>query len=64
VSKGRLTATLADGTVEHYGPGDAFYMTPGHTAAADAGTEFVQFSPSDLLAETEAAIAAAMQATG
>jgi hypothetical protein len=61
VSKGELTATYADGTDEVYGPGDAFYMTPGHTAAAVAGTEFVQFSPSDLLAETEAAIVAAMQ---
>lgn len=42
--------------------GDAYYMTPGHTAAADAGTQFVQFSPTDLLAETEAAIARAFQA--
>ena len=64
VSRGRLTATYLDTGDEVYEAGDAFYMTPGHTAAAVAGTEFVQFSPSDLLAETEAAIAAAMAAHG
>jgi hypothetical protein len=36
-------------------------MPPGHTPAADAGKEFVIFSPSDLLAETDAAIAKGMQ---
>jgi len=46
---------------EVYETGDAFYMPPGHTPAADAGTEFVMFSPADLLAETEAAIAEGMQ---
>ena len=35
-------------------PGEAFYMTPGHTPAAIAGTEFVQFSPTDELAVSEA----------
>jgi hypothetical protein len=38
-------------------PGEAFYMTPGHTPAAIAGTEFVQFSPTDELAVSEAAMA-------
>jgi hypothetical protein len=59
VTEGRLTATYPGQGDEVYEAGDAFYMTPGHTAAAVAGTEFVQFSPADLLAETEAAIAAA-----
>jgi hypothetical protein len=36
-------------------------MTPGHTPAAEAGTEFVMFSPTDLLNETEAAIQKGMQ---
>ena len=36
-------------------------VPPGHTPAAEAGTEFIQFSPTDLLAETEAAIARGMQ---
>ena len=60
ITKGRMTATYGD-REEVFEPGDAFYMTPGHTAAAEAGTEFVQFSPTDLLAATEAAIAKAMQ---
>jgi hypothetical protein len=59
LAAGRMTVRYAD-REEVIEPGDAFYMTPGHTAAAVAGTEFVQFSPTDLLAETEAAIAKAM----
>ena len=33
-------------------------MTPGHVPAAEAGTEFVQFSPREQLAETLAAMRA------
>jgi hypothetical protein len=61
MTKGRMTASYADRD-EVFEAGDAFYMTPGHTAAAQAGAEFVQFSPTDLLAATEAAIAKGMQA--
>ena len=60
MTKGRMTARYPDHD-EVFEAGDAFYMPPGHTAAAAAGSEFVQFSPTDLLAATEAAIAAAMQ---
>ena len=60
MTKGRMTVRYADHE-EVIEAGDAFYMPPGHTPAADAGTEFVQFSPTDLLAETEAAIAKGMQ---
>ena len=42
--------------------GDAFYMPPGHAPEADAGTEFVMFSPADELAATDAAIKKGMQA--
>lgn len=41
--------------------GDAFYMPPGHAPAAEAGTEFIQISPSDQLQEVEAAVVKAMQ---
>ena len=41
--------------------GQAFYMPPGHVPDADAGTEFVLFSPTDELQATEAAVAAGMQ---
>ena len=44
--------------------GDAFYMTPGHTPAAVAGTEFTMFSPAEQLKATEAAIAKGMEAQG
>ena len=43
--------------------GQAFYMPPGHVPDADAGTEFVLFSPTDQLRATEEAIAKGMQAT-
>ena len=62
VTKGRLVFTFED-REEVYEEGDAFYTPPGHTPAADAGTEFVMFSPAGLLEVTEAAIAAAMQET-
>jgi len=61
VTKGRMTVTYAD-RQEVFEAGDAYYMPPGHTPACDADTEFVMFSPTDLLAETEAAIAKGMQA--
>jgi len=36
------------------GAGDAFYAAPGHTAGAKAGTEFVIFSPAEVMATVEA----------
>jgi hypothetical protein len=42
-------------------PGDAFYMSPGHVPAAQAGSEFVMFSPQGELAVSEAALKANMQ---
>ncbi len=57
---GRLTVRYAD-HVEVIEPGDAFYMSPGHVPAADAGSEFVMFSPADEMAITEATMKANMQ---
>jgi hypothetical protein len=37
-------------------------MLPGHVPAAEAGTEFVQFSPREQLAETLTAMQANAQA--
>jgi hypothetical protein len=62
MSKGRMTVRYGD-REEVFEAGDAFYMTPGHVPAAIAGTEFIQFSPTDLLAATEAAIAKGMSTT-
>jgi ribosomal protein L16 Arg81 hydroxylase len=41
---------------EVFGAGDAFYIPPGHTPRAEAGSEFVQFSPSEQLKAVEATI--------
>src|SRR5215471_19661259 len=62
VTKGRLVFSFSDRD-EVYEAGDAFYTPAGHTPAADADTEFVMFSPADLLAVTEAAIVQSMQRT-
>ncbi|MCW2673864.1 MAG: hypothetical protein JWP14_2453 [Frankiales bacterium] len=55
LTAGRLTVEYADRT-EVIQPGDAFYMAPGHVPAAAAGSEFVQFSPTDQLAPSLAAM--------
>jgi mannose-6-phosphate isomerase-like protein (cupin superfamily) len=58
---GRVTVRYDDGREEILDAGDPFYMRAGHTSwRADAGTELLQFSPSDLLAEVDAAISKAM----
>ncbi len=55
VFSGRLTFTYGD-REEVYEAGDAFYTPSGHTPRADAGTEFVQFSPTGELEVTQAVI--------
>ena len=60
---GKITVSYAD-REETYQAGDAFYMTPGHVPAAEAGTEFIQFSPREQLAETLAAMRANAQRVG
>ena len=57
---GKITVSYAD-REETYRAGDAFYMTPGHVPAAEAGTELVQFSPKEQLAETMAVMMANAQ---
>ena len=60
VLKGRMTVRYADHE-EVCEAGDAFYLPPGHAPAAEAGSEFIQISPSDQLQEVEAAVVKAMQ---
>jgi hypothetical protein len=60
VFSGSVTCDYGD-REETYRAGDAFYMTPGHVPTAEAGSEFVLFSPKDQLAATEAAIHAHMR---
>jgi hypothetical protein len=59
VFKSRLTIRYDYG-VETVEAGEAFYMSPGHAPATEAGTEFVQFSPADQLAATMDALEKAL----
>jgi mannose-6-phosphate isomerase-like protein (cupin superfamily) len=61
VISGRVTYTFDD-HVEVHEAGDAFYVPPGHRPKVDAGTEFLQFSPSEQLNPVSAHMMASMQA--
>jgi len=50
VVQGRIGFRFAD-RVETYEAGDAYYVPPGHTPIHYAGTEIVEFSPTDQLDE-------------
>jgi hypothetical protein len=58
--KGRMTIRYADHE-EVIEAGDAFYLPPGHVPAGEAGSEFLQFSPTGELQISQAAMAANMQ---
>ncbi len=60
VFKGRLTWSYGDHE-EVFEAGDAFYVPPGHAPKGDAGSEFVQFSPSEELHAVQAAMMKRMQ---
>jgi hypothetical protein len=62
VFRGRMTVHYGghDDVIES---GQAFYMPPGHVPEAEAGTEFVMFSPAEELRETEEAIRRGMEAS-
>jgi len=51
VLSGKVSFRFAD-REETYEAGDAYYVAPGHTPVHHAGTELVEFSPTDVLAET------------
>ena len=61
VVKGRVTYQFADHE-EVFEAGDAFYLPPGHSPAAEAGSELVQFSPSGDLREVDAVMSRNMRA--
>lgn len=52
VFKGRIWWRFDDREEEHLA-GDAFYVPSGHTAGADAGSEFVIFSPTEAITRVE-----------
>ena len=55
VVKGRLTISYAEGqdVIEE---GEAYYLPPGHTPAAEPGTQTIEFTPSAKLQETMAVV--------
>jgi hypothetical protein len=61
VIKGQLTFKYED-RVETYAAGDAYYGPPGHVPSVIAGTETVEFSPTDVYRQTLEVLAANMAA--
>jgi hypothetical protein len=51
VASGRITFSYGD-REEVYEAGDAYYAPPGHSTAIEAGTELVEFSPTEELGKT------------
>ena len=51
LTKGQIRVQY-DGKEEIIKAGEAYYMPPGHTAKAEAGTEGWEFSPNDKLKKT------------
>ena len=52
VLKGKLTYKYTDGTEDTITSGEAYYARPGHTPVLYAGTEVIEFSPTDELNKT------------
>jgi hypothetical protein len=63
VVKGRLTYRYSDGTEETIQEGEAYYARPGHLPFLHAGTEVVEFSPTDDLRKTMEVVSRNMEAT-
>src|SRR6476646_2497711 len=61
VVSGRLVFNYA-AHAETFLPGEHYYAEPGHVPLAFAGTEVVEFSPTDALNRTLAAVGQAMAA--
>jgi hypothetical protein len=63
VIKGKLKFTFSDGTEETYEAGDAYYAPPGHLPFLYAGSEVVEFSPTNELGETLEVVSRNMEAS-
>jgi hypothetical protein len=62
VLKGKVTYRYDDGTEETIGEGEAYYARPGHLPYLHAGTELVEFSPTDDLQKTLEVVGRNMEA--
>jgi hypothetical protein len=63
VIKGKLSFRYANGE-ETFEAGDAYYAPPGHTPYLFAGTEIVEFSPTDALGHTIEVVTKNLRAAG
>jgi hypothetical protein len=63
VIKGKVSFKTADGE-ETFEGGDAYYVPPGHTPVLTAGTEVVEFSPTEELQRTMEVVERNMEAAG
>ena len=63
VIRGKVMFRFADHE-ETYETGDAYYAPPGHTPVLFAGTELVEFSPTDAIGETIGVILDNLRAAG
>jgi hypothetical protein len=63
VIRGKVTFKYADHD-ETYEAGDAYYAPPGHTPVLYAGSEIVEFSPTDELQATIDVVSKNMEASG
>jgi hypothetical protein len=63
VLKGRVIFHTAEGD-EEFVAGDAYYVRTGHTPELFAGTEVVEFSPTDELAKTMEVVSRNVEAAG
>ena len=61
VMKGQVTFRFADHE-EVYGAGDAYYAPPGHLPLIAAGTDIVEFSPTDAYERTMSVVAKNLEA--
>jgi hypothetical protein len=61
VLRGKLTLRYAEHD-EEYAAGDAYFAPPGHVPSVTAGTEVVEFSPTEDMARTMAVVARNMAA--
>jgi hypothetical protein len=56
VIAGAVRFTFTDGHQETYEAGDAYYAPPGHTPHLFAGSEVVEFHPTEALEQTMAVV--------
>jgi hypothetical protein len=63
VFKGKVIYHTPQGD-EEFGEGEAYFVGPGHTPSITAGTELVEFSPTDRLQQTMEVVTKNMEAMG